>query len=102
MKGQIEILNGQIDKYQRLYNYATNRNKRLEAEIIDLNEYPEKSNKNNEELEAKIISVKEELYKENEELLQAFEEQENGLKEEILKLNDQVQEGRRIEEIMKK
>ena len=24
MNGQIEILNGQIDKYQRLYNYATN------------------------------------------------------------------------------
>ena len=52
MKGQIEILNGQIDKYQRLYNYATNRNKILEAEIIDLNEDPKKSNKKNEELEA--------------------------------------------------
>ena len=42
MKGQIEILNGQIDKYQRLYNYATNRNKILEEEIIDLNEDPKK------------------------------------------------------------
>ena len=38
----------------------------------------------------------------NEELLEAFEEQENGLKEEILKLKDQVEEGRRVEEGMKK
>ena len=98
-----------------MYNYTTNRNKRLEIEIIDLNkdleksnkkneeleaeiislkENPEKSNKKNEELEAKIISLKADLEasnKKNEELLQFFEEQENGLKEEILKLNDQVE-----------
>ena len=54
-----------------------------------------------EGLEAMVISLKENLKnsnKKNEELLQAFEEQEN----EVLKLRQQVQEGGKYEEIMKK
>ena len=70
--------------YQRLQDKVTNRSETLEAEIISLKTDLEKSNKKNEEL------------------LQNFEEQENGLKEEILKLNDQVEEGRRVKESMKK
>ena len=53
-----------------------------------------------EGLEAEVISLKEDLEKsnkQNEELLQAFEEQKN----EILKLKQQVEEGRKGEEIMK-
>ena len=38
MNEQKEILNGQIDKYQKLYVYATNQSERLEAEIISLKE----------------------------------------------------------------
>jgi len=54
-----------------------------------------------ESLEAKILSLKEDLEKsnkQNEELLQALEEQEN----EVLELRKQVEEGRKVEEIMKK
>ena len=69
--------------YQRLQDKGTNRSERLEAEIISLKEELEKSNKKNEDL------------------LQTFEEQENELKEEILKLNDQVEEIKRVEESMK-
>ena len=58
-----------------------------------------------EGLEAKIVSQRENIEKsdkQNEELLQAFEEKESGLKDGILKLNEQVEEGRRVEEGMKK
>ena len=66
MNEQKEILNGQIDKYQKLYVDATNRSERLEPEIISIKEDLEKSNKKNEEplsfekegLEAEIISLK--------------------------------------------
>ena len=67
-----------------MQNEVSNHSGGLEAEIISLKPDLEKSNKKNEEL------------------LQKFEEQENGLKEEILKLNDQVEEGKRVEESMKK
>ena len=40
--------------------------------------------------------------KKNEELLQTCEEKGNDLKEEILTLNEKFEEGRRVEEIMKK
>ena len=71
MNDHKEILNGQIDKYQKLYVYATNQSERLEAEIISLKEDLKKSNKKNEEplsfekegLEAEIISLKEDLEK---------------------------------------
>ena len=62
-------------------------------------------NQHCEDLEAEIASLREDLEKSNkrnEELLQAFEEQENGPKEEILKLKEQVEEGIRVEEYMKK
>ena len=50
-------------------------------------------------LEAEILSLKEDLEnKQNEELPQANEEQEN----EILKLRQQVEEGRKAEETLKK
>ena len=52
-------------------------------------------------LESMVVSLKEDLKnsnKQNEELLQAFEEQEN----EVLELREQVEEGRKDEEIMKK
>ena len=73
MKEQIEMLNGQVDKYQRFHAYASNRMKRLEAEINDLNANLEKSNKKNKEplsfekegLEAEIISLKEDLEESN-------------------------------------
>ena len=77
-------MNEQINKYQRLYDYATNHSEGLKAEIISLKTDLEKSNNKSKEL------------------LQTFEEQENGLKEEILKLNDQVEEGRMVKESMKK
>ena len=54
-----------------------------------------------EGLEVVVVSLKEDLKnsnKQNEELLQAFEEQEN----EVLELGQQVKEGRKAEEIMKK
>ena len=54
-----------------------------------------------EGLEAVVISLKQYLKnsnKQNEELLQAFEEQENK----VLELRQQVEEGRKVEEIMKK
>ena len=70
--------------YQRLQDKVTNHSEWLEAEIISLKADLEASNKKNEEF------------------LQIFEEQENGLKEEILNLNDQVEEGKRVEESMKK
>ena len=53
--------------------------KDIEADIISLREYLEK------------------LDKQNERLLQEFEDQENGLKEEILKLKQQMEEGRKVE-----
>lgn len=56
---------------------------------------------NCEGLEAMVVSLKEDLKnsnKQNEELLQAFEKQEN----EVIKLRQQVEEGRKAEEIMKK
>ena len=49
-KYMISRMNGQINKYQRLYDYATNRSERIEAEIICLKEDLETSNKKNEEL----------------------------------------------------
>ena len=88
--------------YQRLQDKVTNHSEGLDEEIISLKVDLEASNKNNEELlqsfekegrEAEIISLKTDMEKSNkkkEELLQIFEEQENGLKEEILKMNDQV------------
>lgn len=54
-----------------------------------------------ESIEAKIFSLKEDFEKsnkQNEELLQALEEQENK----VLELRQQVEEGRKGEEIMKK
>lgn len=52
-----------------------------------------------ESIEAKILSIKEDLQnKKNEELPQADEEQEN----EIIKLRQQMEEGRKVEEIFKK
>ena len=48
-----------------------------------------------------VVSLKEDLKnsnKQNEELLQSFEEQEN----EVLKLRQEMEEGRKVEEIMKK
>ena len=48
-----------------------------------------------------VVSLKEDLKnsnKQNEELLQEFEEQEN----EVLELRQEVEEGRKAEEIMKK
>ena len=54
-----------------------------------------------EGIEAVVISLKEDLKnsnKKNEELLQAFEAQEN----EILELRKQVEEGRKVEKMMKK
>lgn len=63
------------------------------------------SNQYCEGLEAEVISLRayiEESNKKNEDLLHAFEEQENGLKEKIIKLKQQVEEGRKIEEILKK
>ena len=69
MNEKIETLNGQIDKYQGLYAYATNQGEKLEAGIISLKTDLEASSKKNEEplqsfekeaLEAEIISLKEE------------------------------------------
>ena len=86
-KDMISRMNGQINKYQRLYDEVTNHSKGLEAEIISLKSYLEASKRKNEELlqsfekeglEAEIISLKEDLEKsnkKNEELLQTFEEQ---------------------------
>ncbi|MCY6525012.1 hypothetical protein, partial [Actinobacillus pleuropneumoniae] len=53
-----------------------------------------------ESLEAKILSLKdlEKSNKQNEELLQAFEEQEN----EVIELRQQVEEGRKSEETLTK
>ena len=73
MEKQIEMLNGQVDKYQRFHTYASNRIKGLEAKINDLNADLEKSNKKNEGLEAGIISLQADLEasnKKNEEPLQ--------------------------------
>ena len=71
-KDMISRMNGQINKYQRLYDYVTNRSERLEAEIICLKADLKTSNKKNEELlksfekegrEAEIISLKTDLEK---------------------------------------
>ena len=50
-------------------------------------------------IEEEIVSLKEDLEKsnkKNEELLQAFEEQENGLKEEVINLKEKMEEGRKV------
>ena len=77
---------------------SNKKNERLEAEIISLKEDLDKSNKKNAGLEAENISLKVDLKaskKKNEELQQTCEENENWLKEEILNLKDQVEDGRR-------
>ena len=61
MKEQIEMINGQVEKYQRFHTYASNQIKELEAEINDLNANLEKSSKKNEGLEAAIISLQADL-----------------------------------------
>ena len=55
------------------------------------------SNQYCEGIEAEVISLRADIEKSNkwnEALLQVFEEKENGLKEEILKLKQQMEEGR--------
>jgi len=99
------------NKIKKQYTENEDQSQMLQDEVTSLrNEVNENDTKTKEliertsyyeGLEAMVISLKENLKnsnKKNEELLQAFEEQEN----EVLKLRQQVQEGGKYEEIMKK
>ena len=99
MKGHIEILNEHVDKYERFHAYASNRIKRLEAEIDDLNADLKKSSKKNEGLEAAIISLQADLEassKKNEEPLQTFEKE--GLEAEIISLKEDLEKSNKKNE----
>jgi len=88
------------DQSQRLQDEVTSLRNKVNEKDTTTKEIIERTNYC-EGLEAMVISLKEDLKnsnKQNEELLQAFEEQEN----EVLELRKQVEEGRKAEEIMKK
>jgi len=102
LKAQLEEGN----KIKKKYKEKEDQSQRLQDEVTSLrNEVNEKDTTTKEliertiyceDLEAMVISLKEDLKnsnKQNEELLQAFEEQEN----EILELRQQVEEGRKAE-----
>ena len=107
LKTQLEEAN----KIRKQYKEKEDQCERLQDEVTSLKNGVNEKDTTKKEfkdrtsycegLEAVIVSLKEDLEnsnKQNDELLQAFEEQED----EILKLRQEVEEERKVEEIMKK
>ena len=95
-----EAIQGKVRSMSKATGEVTSLRNKVNEKDITAKEVKERTSYR-EGLGVEFVSLKEDLEnsnKKNEELLQAFEEHEN----EILKLIQQVEEGRKIEEIVKK
>ena len=101
LKAQLEEGNKEKeDQCQKLQDEVTSLKNEVNKRSTTIKKLKDRSTYY-ESLEAKILSLKEDLEKsnkQNKELLQALEEQENK----VLELRQQMEEGRKVEEIMKK
>ena len=107
LKAQLEegnkvrrLLKDKEDQCQKLQHEVTSLRNEVNEKGTTIKKLRERSNYY-ESLEAKTLSLKEdleELNKQNKELLQALEKQENK----VLEITHQLEEGRKVEGIMKK
>lgn len=109
-KGQIKKINRRIKCFFSFKKIETFKEKLQVCEnneskdIVAVNEQLNERERHCEILEAKIIFFNIDIEKskeQNKELLQVFEEQENGIKEEIIELRTQLGETRKFEKVIR-